>query len=160
MKKILLVNPPIFDFTAFDFWMKPFGLLKIGGFLRGKAEVRLFDFMDRGHELYSGLSLKKDSWGRGKFFSERAEKPGVFRNFRSKFRRFGLPLEIFEKELAESGPYDFVLIQTGMTYWYPGIQEVIRTLRKEFSGTRIVIGGVYATLCPGHAATMGADLVV
>jgi len=160
MKKILLVNPPIFDFTAFDFWMKPFGLLKIGGYLRNKAEIRLFDFMDRGHQLYSGHSLKKDRWGRGKFFSTRVEKPAALENCPMKFRRFGLPPELFKQELTEFGPFDFVLIQTGMTYWYPGIQEVIQTVRKTQPGTKIVLGGVYATLCPEHAQKMGADLVV
>ena len=27
--KILLVNPPIYDFAAYDFWLKPYGLLYI-----------------------------------------------------------------------------------------------------------------------------------
>ena len=27
--KILLVNPPIYDFTAYDFWLKPYDLLSI-----------------------------------------------------------------------------------------------------------------------------------
>ena len=32
--KILLVNPPIYDFSAYDFWLKPAGLLRVAGFLR------------------------------------------------------------------------------------------------------------------------------
>jgi hypothetical protein len=27
--KILLVNPPIYDFSAYDFWLKPYGLLRV-----------------------------------------------------------------------------------------------------------------------------------
>ena len=47
--KILLVNPPIYDFSAFDFWLKPYGLLRVGGALRDQADLRLFDFLDRRH---------------------------------------------------------------------------------------------------------------
>jgi len=51
-------------------------------------------------------------------------------------------------------------VQTGMTYWYPGVAEIIRELRALAPTTKIVLGGVYATLCPDHARTLGADLVV
>ncbi|MHC4639700.1 MAG: hypothetical protein ACYTBV_19715 [Planctomycetota bacterium] len=30
--RILLVNPPIYDFAAFDFWSRPYGLLSVAGF--------------------------------------------------------------------------------------------------------------------------------
>ncbi len=32
--RILLVNPPVCDFSAYDFWLKPYGLLRVAGFLR------------------------------------------------------------------------------------------------------------------------------
>jgi hypothetical protein len=32
-KSILLVNPWIHDFAAYDLWMKPLGLLYLGGIL-------------------------------------------------------------------------------------------------------------------------------
>lgn len=41
--RILLINPPIYDFSAYDFWLKPYGLLRVAGFLRGQAEFSLFD---------------------------------------------------------------------------------------------------------------------
>lgn len=44
--------------------------------------------------------------------------------------------------------------------WYPGIQEVIADLRAAAPQTTIVLGGVYATLCPQHAHSLGADLVI
>jgi len=46
--KILLVNPPIYDFSAYDFWLKPYGLLRVAGYLRGQAQLSLFDYLDRG----------------------------------------------------------------------------------------------------------------
>lgn len=47
--KILLVNPPIYDFTAYDFWLKPYGLMQAGGRLRSAGSLFLFDYLDRLH---------------------------------------------------------------------------------------------------------------
>ena len=41
--RILLVNPPIYDFTAYNFWLKPFGMLTALAKLRGSADLVLFD---------------------------------------------------------------------------------------------------------------------
>lgn len=40
------------------------------------------------------------------------------------FYRFGLPREEFQTFLAGRGHFDFTLTQTGMTYWYLGVQEM------------------------------------
>ena len=157
MKTILLVNPPIYDFTAYDFWLKPFGVLKIGGHLRNKARVSHFDFMDRKHPSLRRFHLKEDDWGRGKFHSSPAVKPKALETMSGKYRRFGLPLEVFESNLEDNGPFDFALVQTGMTYWYQGTLEVISAIRRISPKTKIIIGGIYATLCPEHARTLGAD---
>jgi hypothetical protein len=46
-KSILLVNPWIHDFAAYDFWMKPLGLLYVGAILRAAGcEVRLLDCLN------------------------------------------------------------------------------------------------------------------
>jgi radical SAM superfamily enzyme YgiQ (UPF0313 family) len=48
-----------------------------------------------------------------------------------------------------------------MTYWYPGVQEVIRIIKEVFSDTPVVLGGIYATLCQNHGTgNSGADRVV
>ena len=47
-----------------------------------------------------------------------------------------------------------------MTYWYPGYTEVIETVRRSCPKTKIVLGGPYASLCPGHAENLGADMAV
>ncbi len=157
--RILLVHPPIYDFSAYDFWLKPYGLLRVAGMLRGRAEMRLFDFTDRLHPS-AGTTHSSDQWGRGKFPAERVEPPAPLRGVRRRYHRFGLPERAFEQFLAATEPFDAALIQTGMTYWYPGVREVIDTLRETNPRTRTVLGGVYATLCAGHAAGLGADLVV
>ncbi len=54
-----------------------------------------------------------------------------------------------------------VFLTCGMTYWYPGVQLAVDLLRRKFGGIPIFLGGVYATLCPGHARSQsGADRVI
>ena len=154
--KVLLVNPPIYDFAAYDFWIRPYGLLSVAGKLRGQAEFRLFDYMDR----RSGAESGSDRWGRGRFDSERIASPKVLEHIPRYFRRFGRPRERFTDWLREQGPCDFAFVQTMMTYWYPGIQEVIEDIRRFRPEARIVLGGNYAILCSDHAQGLGADLVV
>ena len=52
---VLLVNPPIYDFTAFDFWLRPYGLLRVAGRLRA-CELSMFDYL---------VSRERDAFGRG-----------------------------------------------------------------------------------------------
>ncbi|UCF37983.1 MAG: radical SAM protein, partial [Acidobacteriota bacterium] len=161
MSRILLVNPPIYDFSAFDFWLKPYGLLRIAGYLRGQAEIELFDFLDRKHpEAQTDPKTRSDEWGRGRFPAREVEKPSAFGKIPRKFRRYGLREETFEDFLSKEGPFDFALIQTGMTYWYLGLKEVLATLKKISPATRTVFGGPYATICPTHARTLAPDLVI
>ncbi|MBN1123466.1 MAG: radical SAM protein [Sedimentisphaerales bacterium] len=156
--RILLVNPPIYDFAAYDFWLKPYGLLRVGGRLTRHAELVLFDFMDR---LVSDVpDPRSDSYGRGRFPEQRLAKPSSLRDIPRYWRRFGRNRDVFQTVLREQGPFDAVLIQTTLTYWYPGIVEVIENIRAICGSVPIVMGGVYATLCPDHAAGLGADLVI
>jgi radical SAM superfamily enzyme YgiQ (UPF0313 family) len=56
--------------------------------------------------------------------------------------------------------YDFVFIGTVMTYWYPGVQEVIEDIRRAMPAAKIIVGGNYVTLCHKHAEKLGVDLLV
>ncbi len=160
--KILLVNPPIYDFTAYDFWLKPYGLLSVAGFLRGKVDFKLFDYLDRSHPFETKQKeLESDQWGRGRFYCERiGAPPACLEQIPRYFRRFGLPRNMFVDFLKEQGPFDFAFIQTTMTYWYQGIQEVIKDVRKAWPETKIVLGGNYVSLCRSHAQKLGADFLV
>jgi len=158
--RILLVNPPVYDFSAYDFWLKPLGLLGIAGRLGGRAELRLFDYMDRLHAAAGGLKDSADQWGRGHFPSQKARKPEQFGGIPRVWRRFGLSREVFREFLRANGPFDAALVQTVMTYWYPGVAEVIEDLRLYARRTRIVLGGFYAEACSEHAGSLGADEVV
>jgi radical SAM superfamily enzyme YgiQ (UPF0313 family) len=159
--KILLVNPPIYDFSAYDFWLKPYGLLRVAGYLRGQAQLSLFDYLDRFHPLApSHPAQRPGTWERGPFYAENVPKPALFTAIPRTYRRYGLPRLLFQTMLAEASPFDVALIQTVMTYWYPGVQEVIEDIRAYSPQTTIILGGVYATLCPQHARRLGADLVI
>ena len=159
--KILLVNPPIYDFAAYDFWVKPYGLLSVAGYLRGRADFSLFDYLDR---LVPFVAKQKefesDQWGRGRFYCEQVPSPACLEAVPRYFRRFGLPRGMFEDFLTEQEPFDFVLVQTMMTYWYQGIQEVIEDVRRIWPKAKIVLGGNYVTLCGNHAQKLGADFLV
>jgi len=158
--RILLVNPPIYDFAAYDFWLKPYGLLTVAGYLRGRAEFALFDYLDRLHPFLAGTDLQSDQWGKGRFYCEQIQSPPCLAHIRRRFRRFGLPRPIFKEFLDRTRPFDYALVQATMTYWYPGTREVINDIRNACPKTRIILGGNYVTLCPDHAKTLGADLLV
>lgn len=54
-----------------------------------------------------------------------------------------------------------VLVTSHMTYWYPGVQEAVRTVKEVYPGTPVLLGGIYARLCADHARrASGADEVM
>jgi hypothetical protein len=146
---LLLVNPPIYDFTAFDFWLRPYGLLRVGGQLR-KCSLTAFDYL---------VSRDRDALGRGNFDRRSVPRPAPLADIPRRFYRFGRSREDFLRVLSGQ-TFDVVLIQTVMTYWYMGVREVIEDVRRTQPDARIVLGGVYATLCPAHARSLGADQVL
>jgi len=158
--KILLVSPPIYDFAAYDFWVKPYGLLSVAGYLRAKAEFTLFDYLDRLHPFMAEQQgLQSDQWSRGRFYCEQLPTPPALADIPRYFRRFGLPRNIFRNFLAQQ-PFDFVFVQTMMTYWYQGVREVIEDVRRAQPTAKIILGGNYVTLCGTHARRLGADFLV
>lgn len=159
--KILLLNPPIYDFAAYDFWLKPYGLLSVAGCLRGKADFELFDYLDRLHPFMAKQKeLQSDEWGRGRFYCEQIANPPCLVQIPRYFRRFGLPRNMFQHFLTKQQPCDFILIQTMMTYWYKGLQEVIEDVHKAWPKAKIILGGNYVTLCSSHAQRLGADFLI
>lgn len=157
---ILLVNPWIYDFAAYDFWIKPIGLLSIGNMLeRHGYRTFLIDCLDRWHPLTPYLKNKK--YGTGKFMRSEVEKPAVLSHIPRRYCRYGLPLDAFERALAAIPTPDVILVTSMMTYWYPGVQQAIRILKEKFPSTALILGGVYATLNYDHAVNnAGADYVI
>ena len=152
--QILLVNPWITDFAAYNFWVKPLGLLSIAGFLRKNGfQVSLIDCLD----FYS----KRKQYGDGNFFKTWIEKPKPLKSIPKQYSRYGISEELLQDRLSSMEKPDVVGITSGMTYWYPGLFELIRIIKKSFRGVPIILGGIYATLCRDHAQkNSGADHVV
>jgi len=162
---VLLINPWIYDFAAYDLWLKPLGLLKIASFLEKFGHrVSLIDCLDRYHPLLKRRYKKLPSLRKfdcGKFFSQEVEKPVFFKNIPRRYKRYGIPPEIFEEELSRVKYPDAVGVTSGMTYWYPGVFEVIRRVKRRFPSVPVILGGIYATLCFEHAREFsGADYVI
>ncbi len=162
MKDVLLVNPWIYDFTAYDFWLKPLGLLYVASIVRENSSCRLHfvDCLDRFHPLLR-TKVKSRSDGRGHFLKESVAKPEALRAVPRRFSRYGLPVPLFLAELGRLPRPDVVLMTSGMTYWYPGVQLAVDLIRRKWGRIPIVLGGTYATLASDHARRFsGADVVV
>jgi prepilin-type N-terminal cleavage/methylation domain-containing protein len=158
---MLLVNPPIYDFSAYDFWLKPYGLLRAGAILRNHIDLQLYDYMDRQHpDFPSEIAAKTNVWGCGPYPKERLQKPTVFKQIPRLYNRFGMAREHFQSFMATLDRLDGVLIQTSLTYWYPGVREVIEDVRRFHPSATVVLGGFYATCCSAHARSLGADIVI
>jgi len=114
-----------------------------------RAKLTAFDYL---------VSRERDAFGRGRFDQQPAVKPPLSPTFPAV-----LPVwrarEDFVR-LLSTRRFDAVLVQTVMTYWYLGVREVIEDVRKLQPHAKIILGGVYATLCPGHARSLGADQVL
>ena len=164
MPSALLIYPWIYDFAAYDLWLKPLGLLYIASILRSLGvEVSFIDCLDRYHKSFSsslGKSFSHQKYGCGKYYYEEVEKPLLLAKFPRTYKRYGFPVRVFIEELGKLSIPDIILVSSGMTYWYPGVFEAIKILKVKFPEVPIILGGTYATLCYQHALeSSGADYV-
>jgi len=164
MVSALLIYPWIYDFAAYDLWLKPLGLLYITSILRNLGvKVSFIDCLDRHHEsLFCsvGNSVSNHKYGCGRYYHEQVEKPELLKKFPRKYKRYGFPVQVFVAEIGKLSIPDVILVSSGMTYWYPGAHEVIKILKLKFPKVPIILGGTYATLCYQHAReNSGADYV-
>jgi radical SAM superfamily enzyme YgiQ (UPF0313 family) len=158
---ILLINPWIHDFAAYDFWAKPLGLLNLAAILRQHGfRISYIDCQDR-RLAQSMPSSGRHRFGRGPFVKTRIPKPRRLADIPRHWCRYGMLPERFDRLLAEIPTPDLILVTSIMTYWYPGLQETIGHLKTAFPSVPVVLGGIYATLCQSHAFNhSGADRVV
>ncbi len=159
--RTLLINPWVYDFKAFDFWNKPVGLLIVAGILKKyDIQVDFIDCMDRSSPYYHTIT-KTDMWGRGKYHNEVIKKPHIFQKVPRRYKRYGIPKDLFTNIIDELAQPDIIFVTSTMTYWYLGVFEVIRILKEKYPRTKIILGGIYATLCREHAEKYsGADMVL
>jgi hypothetical protein len=143
--RALLIQPPIHDFALYDLFLHPFGLLRIGEWLeRSGYEVELLDCLDDGTPRANGV---------GRFHRTVIPTPAVLSDIDRTYARYGVSQATIRRRIAEFRPM-VILITTGMTYWYPGVVEAVGTASTVLPGVPIILGGVYATLLPGHVRSV------
>ncbi len=164
---ILLINPWIYDFAAYDLWVKPLGLLYIAGVLkRNGFGVHLIDCLDPYHpemeKLYKDGKPSRKETGRGHFYREQVEKPEILKGIiKRQYKRYGIAPSVFEHELSSIPKPDAILVTSMMTYWYPGVFETIKLAKAYHPEAPVILGGVYATLCNEHAKSFSkADMII
>jgi radical SAM superfamily enzyme YgiQ (UPF0313 family) len=154
--RALLINPYIYDFAAYNFWSAPLGLLYVGSVLRKNTiDIQLIDCL-------RVVEKKRKVDGRAPFIKEKADMPCSLKDVKKRFRRYGISKETFAQELAAIEAPDLILITSIMTYWYSGTKDVLEIARTIFPQSKIVIGGIYPSLCFEHSLKemKKADLIV
>lgn len=160
-RELILINPWIYDFAAYDLWSKPLGLLYIASYLRKCGlRIHLIDCLHGRVEGENNLPPRR-AYGTGKFSKDRVAKPPVLQHVPRAYSRYGISIEGFLTRLGNIKRPAAILVTSMMTYWYPGVQKAISLLRAVHPGVPIVLGGLYARLCEHHAhQTSGADHVL
>ena len=141
--RVVLINPWIYDFAAYNLWSRPLGLLKVAEYLSAfDVELSLIDCT---------ASYAPGRYGAGKFRSEAVGKPEQLKNVPRIYKRYGIRVDEFTARLSRLLPADLILMTSVMSYWYPGVQSAVELVRDCAGSVPIVLGGIYATLYHEHA---------
>ncbi len=152
-RRALLINPPVYDAQYWARWSQPAGLLRIATLL--KARGYAVDFVDCMETDVRGLVKKATRYdAQGKPLVVRRDDIG------KRIYHFGLSLQDLEQRLQGLEAPDEVWITSIMTYWWESTRDVIALAKRHFPRATVLVGGIYPTLAPGHAAAhLGADLI-
>jgi radical SAM superfamily enzyme YgiQ (UPF0313 family) len=145
--KALFVNPYITDFTAYDLWLRPLGLLYTAAAVAAYTDVEIYwlDALDRFQQDTPPTSRPD---GRGKFQRQIIDKPGIYGSIPRHYARYGLPLDVFRQRLGEIPPVDFIFVTSLMTYWLDGLNFTLSLLKQRFPRAPVVLGGILPSLMP------------
>jgi len=163
---LILINPWIYDFAAYDLWSKPLGLLYLAGYLKEcECHIHFIDCLDVHHpKMLACTTLKppkRHPFGTGKYWREVVPAPAPLKDISRPYGRYGILPELFKEELKTVSKPSAILVTSLMTYWYPGVREAIRMAKEVHPGVPVILGGIYARLCYEHAVmNSGADRVV
>ena len=175
-KSALLIAPPVYDTQYWSQWSQPYGLLRIAALLKKHRykRIELFDFM----EVHGGERIHQHRINVGEEYSERDDperpiRPYVITKQADPDRlelfkyHFGKTWQEFDEWLEVKGftaghPPTEIWISAVMTYWWESGRDLIARLRYRLGKRpRILLGGIYPTLAPRHAAKMTRpDIVV
>lgn len=158
-KNLLLINPWIYDFTAYDLWSQPLGLLYIASFLQSHGFN--ISYIDCLNSENGSVDKRRKKYGIGNYQRQVIESPQILKDIPRKFARYGISENNFRDQLKRVPPPDAVLVTSIMTYWYLGPQNVIAMVKQAFPDVPVILGGIYASLLPRHAQeVVGADFII
>lgn len=140
-KRVLLINPPIYD-IRFEWarWHQPCGLLQIGAFLRRQGkDVRLIDCLQSEakrtpKKKIGTITIEDDGLPRWHFGWSWDQLAATIQNLKD-----------------EKWQPDAVYVTCLMTFWWQAAHELVRLIHQWFPKTPVFLGGVYPSLCPAHA---------
>jgi len=144
---VLFLTPYITDFSAYDLWLRPLGLMQLAAVVKSRTSCRVFwlNPLDR----YAGLeNLYDPDDGRGHFYRSPIAKPQCFQSIPRFFARYGWPLTVFDAYLETLPPMDMICMTTLMTYWVDGASFTLDRLRRHSPDAVTVVGGILPTLMP------------
>jgi radical SAM superfamily enzyme YgiQ (UPF0313 family) len=151
-RRALLLSPPVYDAQYWARWSQPAGLLRIATLLKSKGyAVDLVDCMETDPR---GLVRKRRRIVDGK--PQTVLRDDVARSI----WHFGLRWDEVEQRLRTLDPPDEVWVSSIMTYWWESTRDAVTLVRRVFPRAQIMVGGIYPTLAPEHAADrLGADVI-
>lgn len=182
-KTALLINPPVYDTQYWAEWSQPYGLLRIAALLKKYryGHIDFFDFMEASpvsgdlsdgesrrivsrHRIHCDVSYADHEGPVYKARPYMIEKNGETLELYK--YHFGKPWSQFErwvkaKGLAKHPPHE-IYVSSVMSYWWESTRDLIARLRQLMGNKpKIIIGGIYPSIAPEHAARYtGADVVV
>ncbi len=146
---ILLINPWITDFAAYNLWAEPLGLLYVASIL--KAAGASVSYIDCLTSRVKPNPLSKPN-GCSKYTRRLIEKPESLRFVPRGYAVYGIEEDEFLEDLGKTPRPDAVLVTSHMTYWYPGVFRTIELVRNYYDyKIPVILGGIYANLCTSHA---------
>jgi hypothetical protein len=152
----LVINPWVVDFKLYDEWMHPVGLYFLISLLRHLGwEVAFHDC------LSAGGRRKPKNDGTAGFEYREYPRPPLYRSIPRRYKLYGESAGSFDRYLRSVREPDCIFIGSGMTYWFPGLLETVRSVRSVFPSRPVVAGGVSARLIPGYLrGALGENVTV
>ena len=165
-KKALLLYPPQHCTKGyFENWLNgysgnfPMGLLKISTFL--KSQDYEIDFID----AFNVFDYENKEYQRF-FVEQNIVRHARYGNFEQEKRtrpiyHVGLDYQEIKDRLQDlNASPDEVYISSLFTWSWQTTHECVRLIKIVFPNAKVILGGIYPSLCPEHAKLSGADKIV
>lgn len=162
---ILLLNPGIICVGRYGSMpMSPMGLLRIGAHLKEQGHnVKLIDAAVVPNFYLAKCSIK-DVYQDYPFVDyrpcgsiEQHEREGMVKPV----HYYGRPISWIKQQMIKAfdgKQPDQVWVGSHLTYYYETSWELVSVAKEMFPRAKVLLGGIYPTLVPEHAARSGADI--